>query len=265
MGVINVTPDSFSDGARFLSRGRIDLEAVFATAEQMVRAGAAIVDVGGESTRPGSAAVPEAVELERVIPVIERLNALDVVLSVDTRKPRVAAAAMAAGASLINDVGGARVPGMLQLAARSGAALCLMHMQGQPADMQEGPAYGDVVAEVRAFLGERVQAARAAGVDSERIAVDPGFGFGKTLAHNLRLLRHLGDIASLGYPVLAGLSRKRMIGALTGRDAGERQAGSVAAAVLAAERGARILRVHDVAATVDALAVAQAVLEANDD
>jgi dihydropteroate synthase len=265
MGVINVTPDSFSDGARFVADGRIDLAAVLAAAEQMVRAGAAIVDVGGESTRPGAAAVPEAVELARVIPVIERLSVLDAVISVDTRKPRVAAAAVAAGASLINDVGAARAAGMLEVAAQSGAALCLMHMQGQPADMQEDPTYEDVVAEVRAFLGERAQAACAAGIDSDRIAVDPGFGFGKTLAHNLCLLRHLGAIAALGYPVLAGLSRKRMIGALTGRDSGERQAGSIAAAVLAVERGARIVRVHDVAATVDALAVARAVLEANDD
>jgi dihydropteroate synthase len=266
MGILNVTPDSFSDGARFhAARGRVDVEAVADAAARMVEEGAAVLDVGGESTRPGAHPVAEHEELGRVIPVLERLAALDVPISIDTRKPAVAAAAVAAGASLINDVCGLREPAMIDVAARSGAAVCIMHMQGEPRGMQHDPTYGDVVADVSAFLADRIAAARTAGIAPERIVVDPGFGFGKTLAHNLALLRRLDEIAALGMPVLVGLSRKRVIGALTGQEVGARLAGSVAAAVLAVAAGARIVRAHDVAATVDALAVTHAVLEEDDD
>jgi dihydropteroate synthase len=255
MGVLNVTPDSFSDGGRFVS--------VAAAVEQGVRMaaeGAALIDVGGESTRPGAEPVGAAEELRRVIPVIERLRAATaVIISVDTSKAEVMRAASAAGAGLINDVRALREPGALAAAVASGCAVCLVHMQGEPRIMQVAPSYADVVAEVRAFLAARVASSLAAGLVAERLAVDPGFGFGKTLEHNLTLLRRLGELAADGLPVLVGLSRKSMLGTLTGRTAGERVYGSVALAVIAALAGARIVRAHDVAATVEALKVAAAV------
>jgi dihydropteroate synthase len=254
MGVLNVTPDSFSDGGRFLA-----LEAAVERGLRIVEEGAAIIDVGGESTRPGAEPVGVDEELRRVLPVIERLRAAtDAVISVDTSKPEVMRLAAQAGAGLINDIRALREPGALEAAVASGCAVCLMHMQGEPRTMQHAPTYGDVVKEVKAFLTERAQSARAAGLAAGRIVLDPGFGFGKTLAHNLELLRRLRELAG-EYPVLAGLSRKSMIGTLTGRPEGERLHGSVALAVIAASNGARIVRVHDVAATVDALKIVAAV------
>ena len=255
MGVLNRTPDSFSDGGRFTA-----LDAALQHAERMQREGADLIDVGGESTRPGAQAVSEQQELERVIPLIERLvRDLGATVSVDTSKPAVMRAAVAAGAALINDVYALRQPGALETAARSGAALCLMHMQGEPRTMQQHPHYDDVVAEVGGFLKQRAAAAEAAGVPRGRILLDPGFGFGKGLQHNLTLLRELPALAALGYPVLVGLSRKSMLGILLGgRPTEERVHASVAAALLAARNGARILRVHDVAATADALKVLSA-------
>ncbi len=255
MGVLNLTPDSFSDGGRYL-----DPDRALERALEIVAEGGAIIDLGGESTRPGAAAVSAAEELRRVLPLLERLRPrTNAVLSVDTSKPEVIRAASAAGADLINDVYALRAPGALEAAAESGCAVCLMHMQGEPRTMQRAPHYEDVVSEVRAFLSERVTACRAAGIADERIVLDPGFGFGKTLEHNLTLLRQLRKLCVAGLPLLAGLSRKSMIGALTGKPAGERLHGSVAAALIAAQNGADILRVHDVAATVDALRVLHAV------
>jgi dihydropteroate synthase len=254
MGVVNVTPDSFSDGGRFA-----DADAAVAAAERMAADGAALVDVGGESTRPGSAPVDEAEELRRVMPVIERLaGRLPIPVSIDTRKPGVMRRAVEAGATLVNDVGALRAPGAIEAVADSGAAVCLMHMQGEPGTMQDAPRYADVVTEVREFLRQRVAACEAAGIGRARIAVDPGFGFGKSLEHNLALLAGLPVIAADGLPLLVGLSRKRMIGALTARGDGERLAGSLAAAVVAAQNGARIVRAHDVRETVDALRVVAA-------
>jgi dihydropteroate synthase len=225
----------------------------------MAADGAALVDVGGESTRPGSAPVDEAEELRRVMPVIERLaGRLPIPVSIDTRKPGVMRRAVEAGASLVNDVGALRAPGAIEAVAGSGAAVCLMHMQGEPGTMQDAPRYANVVTEVREFLRRRVAACEAAGIGRARIAVDPGFGFGKSLEHNLALLAGLPAIAADGLPLLVGLSRKRMIGALTGRGDGERLAGSLAAAVVAAQNGARIVRAHDVRETVDALRVVAA-------
>jgi dihydropteroate synthase len=256
MGILNVTPDSFSDGGDFATR-----EAALRHARQMVADGADLIDVGGESTRPGAPPVSVAEELDRVIPVIEALaGELAVPVSVDTSKPEVMRAAVAAGAGLINDVAALRRPGALAVAAALRVPVCLMHMQGEPGTMQQDPTYGDVVAEVAAFLAGRLAACEAAGIPRERLLVDPGFGFGKTLAHNLALLRGLPRLASLGVPVLAGLSRKSMIGALLGGvPVGERLHGSVAAAVLAVERGAAIVRVHDVGPTVQALRIVAAV------
>jgi dihydropteroate synthase len=251
MGVLNVTPDSFSDGGRYL-----DSAAAVAHGLVLAQEGAAIVDVGGESTHPGASPVGTDEELRRVIPVIGRLAAaLPVPVSVDTRNPEVMRQALAAGATMVNDVAAFTAPGALAAVAPTGAALCLMHMQGEPGTMQAAPRYNDVVDEVRGFLKARAAACLAAGVARERLVVDPGFGFGKTLEHNLALLAALPAIAADGLPVLAGLSRKRMIGALTGRTGDNRLAGSLAAAVIAAINGARIIRAHDVAATVDALAV----------
>jgi dihydropteroate synthase len=256
MGVLNVTPDSFSDGGRFHSPG-----AAVEQGLRMAAEGAAIIDVGGESTRPGSQPVSADEELRRILPVIERLRALtSAVISVDTSKPEVMRAAAGAGAGFINDVRALREPGALEAAAESGCALCLMHMQGEPRTMQEAPRYEDVVAQVRAFLAARVAACRGAGIDAARLSVDPGFGFGKNLEHNLTLLRHLPMLVADGPPVLVGLSRKSTVGKLTGREAGERVYGSVALAVIAALKGARIIRAHDVAATLDAVKVVAAVL-----
>ena len=254
MGVLNVTPDSFSDGGRFLP-----MEAAVAHGVRLAEEGAAIIDIGGESTRPGAAPVSVDEELRRVVPVVERLRAAtQAVISVDTSKPEVIREAVAAGAGLINDVRALAEPGALEAAAASGCAVCLMHMQGDPRTMQRAPSYVDVVKEVKAFLDEHVQRCRAAGVSSDRIAVDPGFGFGKTLEHNLELLRRLRELHD-ELPVLVGLSRKSMVGTLTGRGAGERVHGSIALAVIAALNGARIVRAHDVAATVDALKMVAAV------
>jgi dihydropteroate synthase len=255
MGVLNVTPDSFSDAGRFASP-----DAAVEQGLRMAAEGAAMIDVGGESTRPGAQPVNVAEELRRVLPVIERLRRVTTaVVSVDTSRPEVMRAAAAAGAGFINDVRALREPGALDAAAATGCGLCLMHMQGDPRTMQIAPHYDDVVAEVRSFLTARVTACRAAGIDAARLTVDPGFGFGKNLEHNLTLLGHLGELAADGPPVLVGLSRKSMIGKLTGRESGDRVYGSVALAVIAALRGARIIRAHDVAATVDALKVAIAV------
>jgi len=255
MGVLNVTPDSFSDGGRFLSP-----EAAAEQGVRMAAEGAALIDVGGESTRPGADPVSEAEELQRVIPVIERLRATtDAVISIDTSKPAVIRAAAAAGAGLVNDVRALREPGAIEAAAASGCAVCLMHMQGEPRTMQHAPRYEDVVGEVRAFLAARAAACREAGIGAARLVVDPGFGFGKNTEHNLTLLSRLAELAADGLPVLVGLSRKSMLGTLTGRQPGERVAGSVALAVIAALNGARVVRAHDVAPTVDALKVVGAV------
>jgi dihydropteroate synthase len=255
MGILNVTPDSFSDGGRWAAR-----DAAVERALQMVEEGADIIDIGGESTRPGAGEVSGDEELERVVPVIEALRGRDdVAVSVDTSKAEVMRAAVAAGAGMINDVYALRRAGALEAAASSGAALCLMHMQGEPRTMQAEPRYDDVAAEVEAFLLERAAACEALGVPAARIVLDPGFGFGKTLDHNLELLRALPRLVAHGHPVLAGLSRKSMLGALTGRGVGDRLAASVTAAVLAVQAGAAIVRVHDVAQTRDALAVLGAV------
>jgi dihydropteroate synthase len=254
MGILNVTPDSFADGGRFFDRER-----ALDHARRMLADGADLIDVGGESTRPGAAAVDEADELARVIPVIDELAREGALVSVDTMKPAVMRAAVAAGAALINDVKALRLPGALEAAASTDAAVCLMHMQGEPRTMQDAPRYDDVVAEVRDFLVERAQSCEAVGIGRDRIVLDPGFGFGKTLAHNLALLRALRELAATGYPVLAGLSRKSSLGAITGRPGGERLAASLAAALAAVARGAAIVRVHDVRETVDALKVWSAI------
>lgn len=256
MGVLNITPDSFSDGGFFMER-----DAALARAYAMVEAGAAIIDVGGESTRPGAEGVTLDDELARVIPVIETLAPrLSVPLSVDTSKPEVMRAAADAGAGLINDVRAFRGDGALDAAASTGLPLCLMHMQGRPPTMQDDPRYADVVGDIYGFLEERLAACDAAGIARERIVVDPGFGFGKTMEHNARLLRDLETFAALGQPVLVGMSRKGMIGHATGRPKEQRLAGSVAAATLAVRHGASIVRAHDVEATVDALAVTSYVM-----
>jgi dihydropteroate synthase len=255
MGVVNVTPDSFSDGGRFL-----DADRAVSHGLALAREGAAFIDVGGESTRPGAEPVGAQEELRRVVPVIEGLvGATDAVVSVDTSKPEVMRAAAAAGAGLINDVRALREPGALEAAQESGCAVCLMHMQGEPRTMQAAPAYEDAVGEVRAFLAERAQVCLAAGFSADRLVLDPGFGFGKTLEHNLTLLRHLRELGVDGLPLVVGLSRKSMVGKLTGRPEGERVLGSVVLAVMAVLAGARIVRAHDVAATVEALRVVAAV------
>ena len=256
MGVLNVTPDSFSDGGRFM-----DPAAALEHAQRMIAGGADLIDIGAESTRPGASPTSESEELRRILPLVERLSGASVPISADTRKPAVMRAAIAAGAGMINDVSALRAPGALEAVAGASQpiAICLMHMQGEPASMQQTPAYGDVVSEVKEFLAERARASEAAGIARERIVLDPGFGFGKTVAHNLALMRGLPEIVALGFPVLAGLSRKSTIGALTGRDVDERVAGSLAAALAAVARGATIVRVHDVRETVDALKVWNAI------
>jgi|SRR5581483_101631 len=254
MGILNVTPDSFSDGGAFFARDK-----AIARACAMVEQGADIIDVGGESTRPGAAAVSTQEEIDRVVPVIEQLvRRVAAPISVDTSKPEVMRAAVAAGAGMINDVRALREPGALEAAAGLGRPVVLMHMQGSPATMQAAPRYADVVREVREFLGERVAAAVAAGIRREQILVDPGFGFGKALEHNLELLRRLRELAPLG-PVLVGLSRKSMIAELLGLPVTRRLQPSVVLALLAAQNGARVVRVHDVGATVEALRTWEAV------
>jgi len=258
MGIVNVTPDSFSDGGRYVSSA-----AAIEHAQQLIADGADLLDIGGESTRPGAAEVSEQEELDRVLPVIEGLRGCEVPLSIDTWKPGVMRAAFRAGASLVNDVNALQAQDALQAVADSDAAVCLMHKQGTPQTMQQQPRYADVVAEVCGFLRERIAAAETAGIARARIVIDPGFGFGKALTHNLDLLRHLEALRALDVPVLAGLSRKSMLGALTGRAVDDRVAASVAAALLAVQRGAAIIRVHDVRETVDALKVLMAVNSEN--
>jgi dihydropteroate synthase len=259
MGIVNTTPDSFSDGGRW-----VDARAAIQHALKLREDGADILDVGGESTRPGAAAVSAEEEIRRVLPVIEALVGYGCVVSVDTRKPEVMRAALDAGAAMVNDVMALREPGALQVVAASDAAVCLMHMQGEPHSMQHAPRYADVIEEVKLFLQGRVQTCAAAGIGRERLVVDPGFGFGKTLQHNLDLLKHLEDLTEIGVPVMAGLSRKSMLGTLTGRDVGEREFAGVAAHLAAVARGARLVRVHNVAAMRDALAIWNAVEDRQD-
>jgi dihydropteroate synthase len=254
MGILNVTPDSFSDGGRFQS-----LEFAVSRAEEMVAQGVDMIDIGGESTRPGSPSVDLHEELRRVMPALYALQGLNKPLSVDTCKPKVMREAIIAGADMINDINGFRAPGALEAVADSNCGLCVMHMQGNPQDMQQAPVYVDVVREVIDFLRERVDAMLAAGIARDRICVDPGFGFGKTVEHNFALLRHIGRMQDeLGLPVLAGVSRKSMIGAVTGKPVDQRLAGSLAGALACVAHGARIVRVHDVAETVDAIKIWQA-------
>ena len=258
MGVVNVTPDSFSDGG-----DHFDVADAISGARQMLEEGADILDIGGESSRPGAAPLPVQDELRRVLPVLEACVALGRPVSVDTYKPEVMRAAVAAGASMLNDIWAFQTEGALQAAlgaALQGVALCVMHMQRDPATMQDEPHYDDVVGEVKQFLAQRVDTLLRGGVPPTQIVVDPGFGFGKTVKHNMTLLRHLDQLTALGVPLLAGLSRKSTIGRITGQDDPKRRVhGSVAAALIAAQNGATILRVHDVAATRDALAVLAAV------
>lgn len=259
MGILNLTPDSFADGGRFDT-----LELALSHAEQMIAEGVDIIDIGGESTRPGAAPLSEDEELRRIMPALYALRDCGKPLSVDTCKPNVMRQAILAGADMINDINGYRAPGAIEAVADSDCGLCIMHMLGDPGSMQHDPQYDDVVTEVIAFLGARVGALEAAGVDSRRLCVDPGFGFGKTLAHNVTLLTDLKQIAfALELPVLAGLSRKTMIGTITGKPVEARLAGSLGGALAAVAHGARIVRVHDVAETVDALAVWQSAVHKN--
>ncbi len=256
MGVLNTTPDSFSDGGRVYADGRLDVSAAIAAAESMVKAGAAIIDVGGESTRPGAEPVSQQAELDRVLPVVEKLaDSVDAVISVDTSSPRLMREAAALGAGMLNDVRALSRDGALQAAGDSGLPVCLMHMQGTPMTMQSAPRYNDVVDEVMAFLQQRIAACVEVGIVHERLILDPGFGFGKSVAHNLQLLAGLPRLAQYGLPLMVGLSRKSMIASLIGRRVDERLPASVALALLAVQRGARLVRVHDVAATADALAM----------
>jgi len=257
MGVLNVTPDSFSDGGRFTER-----DTALRHARRMIEEGAAIVDIGGESTRPGAAPASLEEELARVVPVIEALRRESAVfISVDTSKPEVMRVASAAGADIINDVRALQEPGALSAAASARVGVCLMHMQGEPRTMQAAPRYEDVVTEVSAFLADRLAACRGAGIERARLTADPGFGFGKRTVDNLALLKHLGKLSELGVPLAVGLSRKSMLAKLTGRDVDDRIAGSIALAAIAVLNGARIVRAHDVAATVDAIRVAAAVVQ----
>lgn len=259
MGILNVTPDSFSDGGRFNQ-----VDAALRHAEAMVKAGATLVDVGGESTRPGAAPVSEAEELARVIPVVEAIaRELDVVISVDTSCPAVMREAALAGAGLLNDVRALQRPGALEVAAATGLPVCLMHMRGEPTNMQDAPQYADIQREVVTFLAERVAACTAAGISTKRIVLDPGFGFAKTLEHNLSLFRDLAKLHAFGLPLLVGASRKSMIGRVLGKEPHERLYGSLALAALAVSKGAHIVRVHDVAETVDVVKIISAVEHAS--
>jgi len=255
MGVVNITPDSFSDGGRFL-----DAKAAIEHGRRLMEEGADILDIGGESSRPGAQAVAESEELGRILPVLKALKEFPI--SVDTRRPRVMREALEAGASMINDIEALEAPGALDAVADTDCAVCLMHKKGDPATMQQAPRYADVVLEVRDFLKARISACQIAGIEKDRITVDPGFGFGKTVEHNFALLKRLPDLAALGVPVVAGWSRKSSLGAITGRPVDERLAASLAAALLAVQHGATILRVHDVRETRDALAVMQALEKA---
>jgi len=255
MGVVNVTPDSFFDGGRYATTDH-----AVAHARSLIEQGADILDIGGESTRPGAVPVTLEDERRRVLPVLEALQDCGVPVSVDTQKPALMREAIAAGAAMVNDVNALAAPDALEAIADTAAAVCLMHKLGDPQTMQQNPRYDDVMREIRRFLAERVITAERAGIGRERVVIDPGFGFGKTFEHNLALLRELRQLATIGVPVLVGLSRKSMLGKITGRGVGERIFASIAAALIAVENGARILRVHDVAATRDALAVWQAVM-----
>ncbi|GAB1262436.1 dihydropteroate synthase [Aurantivibrio plasticivorans] len=262
MGVLNTTPDSFSDGGSYYQGGGLDLGLVVERAHKMVEEGATIIDVGGESTRPGAEPVSLDEELRRVVPVVEAIRkSLEVVISVDTSSPPVIKAAAAVGAGVINDVRALQRDGALQAAAETQLPVCLMHMMGEPGTMQNDPRYSDVICSVREFLAERIAACEAAGISRSKLLVDPGFGFGKTIEHNLDMLRNLGAFAELDLPILVGLSRKSMLQHLLGRAVDERLAGSVALALLAAQHGASIIRAHDVAATRDVLTVLRAVEE----
>ncbi len=254
MGIVNVTPDSFSDGGLHAS-----LDAAIAHAQQLVCEGADLIDIGGESTRPGAQAISLQQELDRVIPVIEGLRSIGVPISIDTFKPEVMLAAISAGCSMVNDVNALQDEAAMGVIADSDVAICLMHKQGDPLTMQAKPRYVNVMSEVTAFLEARIVAAEAAGIVYERMLVDPGFGFGKSVTHNFSMLANLSSFAELGIPVLAGISRKSMLGAVTGREVDQRLSASVAAALIAVQRGAAIVRVHDVQATVDALKVWNAV------
>jgi len=259
MGVLNITPDSFSDGGKFFADGGAKMDVVLRTAEQMLQDGAAILDVGGESTRPGAAAVSEQQELDRVVPVVEALaSQLGAIVSVDTSTPVVMRETAAVGAGIINDVRGLEREGALQAAGDTGLPICLMHMQGTPQTMQKNPNYSDVVDEVIEYLADRIAACEMLGIARERLIIDPGFGFGKTLQHNLHLLADLEHFIHLSVPLLVGLSRKSLLDKITGRSVDERLAGSITLAALAAERGANIIRVHDVKESSDALAVVHA-------
>lgn len=261
MGVLNVTPDSFSDGGKFFAT-----DAAIRQAERMFAAGAAIVDVGGESSRPGAGQISEDEELDRVIAVIETISdGTDIAVSIDTSKPGVMRAAVNAGASMINDVYALRQDGAVEVASELDVAVCLMHMQGEPGTMQENPGYQDIPGDILDFLSKRITACRDAGIDDEKIVIDPGFGFGKTHEHNVRLLASLDRFQELGMPLLVGLSRKSTLGALTGKDVEERLPAGIAAAILAVERGAHIVRTHDVDETIDALKIASAVMQPGKD
>jgi dihydropteroate synthase len=260
MGVVNTTPDSFSDGGSLYEDGRLDLGRALDRARRMVSEGALMLDIGGESTRPGATPVGLQEEMDRVLPLVEAISAqLEVIVSVDTSSPALMTAAARCGAGFLNDVRALSREGAVAAAAETGLPVCLMHMQGLPGTMQVAPAYGEVVAEVADYLWSRVAACEAAGIPRHNVVLDPGFGFGKTLQHNLQLLRGLPQLGGMGLPLLVGLSRKSLIGDLLGREVGERLAASLALAVLAVERGASIIRTHDVAATADAVATAVAV------
>lgn len=263
MGILNITPDSFSDGGELMNdSGHVDLSSVKHRAETMVRAGAAILDIGGESTRPGAAEVSSDQEINRVMPVVEALqDTVDAILSVDTSNPDLIRHCRDAGVGLINDVRALGREGALEAAAESGLPVCLMHMQGTPEDMQDNPDYSNVVEEVSGFLASRVEACVTAGIPREKLILDPGFGFGKTLEHNLELLGRLDALLRLELPLLIGVSRKRMIGMITGRREKDRVQGSVAAAVIGVMNGGRIVRTHDVAETIDAMKICNEVLK----
>ena len=266
MGVINTTPDSFSDGGTLYRGSQLDVELALARAGDMVAQGAVILDIGGESTRPGAAPVSPAAEMDRVLPLVERIAAeLEVVISVDTSAPTLMRSAARAGAGLLNDVRALTAEGALEAASATGLPVCLMHMRGDPGTMQSAPRYIDVVAQVSDFLQRRVAACEAQGIGRARLLLDPGFGFGKSVEHNLQLLQGLPSLVALGLPVLVGLSRKSMIGKMIGRDVEQRLPASLGLAVLAAERGAAIIRTHDVAATADAVAMWVALHELGDE
>ena len=264
MGILNVTPDSFSDGGELMNdSGLVSLSKVLERAEQMVNAGAAILDIGGESTRPGAKEVSSQQEIDRVLPVVEAVKRnLDVIISVDTSNPELIRQCPAAGAGLINDVRALAREGALEASASAALPVCLMHMQGSPKDMQNAPGYDDIITDIAGFLAQRVKACNDAGIANDRILLDPGFGFGKTLEHNLELLSRLDELQALKLPLLIGVSRKRMIGTITGRSEKDRIPGSIAAAVIGVMNGARLVRTHDVAETVDAIKICNEVLKA---